>query len=94
MKTGTDAVGLDHNLILTDITAKVAMTPTEAVPGHTTWMTDAITGVVHDAYTQTLIHIILAMTLHITDYLPTEALQLTPEITADYALDHHTNPPS
>ena len=29
---GTDTVGLDHNAILTDITAKVIMTPTEAIP--------------------------------------------------------------
>ena len=69
------------------------MTPTETVPGHTTGITDAITGVVHNAHTPTLIHIILAATLHITDDLPTEALQLTPEIIADHALDQPTNPP-
>ena len=47
MKTGTDTVGLDHNPIITDTTAKVAMIPTEAIPGHTTGTTDDITGVVH-----------------------------------------------
>ena len=93
MKKGTDTVCLDLNPILTDITAKVILTPTEAVPDHTTGITDDITGVVHDAHTHTLTHIILAMTLHITDHLPIEALQLTPEITADHALDQPTNPP-
>ena len=93
MKTGTGTGGLDHNPILTDITAKVAMTPTEAVPGHTTGTTDDITGVVHMTHTQALIHIILTMTHHITDHLPIEALQLTPEITVDLALDQPTNPP-
>ena len=71
---GTDTVGLDHNAILTDITAKVIRTPTEAIPGHTTGITDDITGVVHDAHSQVLIHIILTTTLHITGHLPTEAL--------------------
>ena len=93
MKTGTDAVGLDHNSILTDITAKVAMTPTGAIPGHTTGMTDAITGVVHNAHTQTLIHIVLTMTFHIADHLHTEALQFTPGITADHTLNQPTNLP-
>ena len=40
MKTGTDAVGLDYNPILTDTTAKVTMTLTEAVPGHITGTTE------------------------------------------------------
>ena len=40
MKTGTDAVGLDHNPIIADTTAKVTMPVTEAVPGHTTGTTD------------------------------------------------------
>ena len=93
MKTGTDTVGLDHIPILTDITAKVTMTPTEAIPGHTTRITDAITGVVHHAHTQMLIHIILTITLHIADHLDIETLQLTLEITADHALNQHTNSP-
>ena len=33
------------------------------------------------------------MTLHIVDHLHIEALQLTPEITADDALNQPTNPP-
>ena len=45
MKTGTDTVGLGHNPILTDTTGKVAMTLTEAVPGHITGATGDITGV-------------------------------------------------
>ena len=59
----------------------------------TTGITDTIAGVVHGTHTQTLIHIILAMTLHIVDHLPTEALQLTPGITADHTLAQPTNPP-
>ena len=45
MKSDTDPVGLGHNPILTDTTAEVAMTPSEAIPGHTTGTADAITGV-------------------------------------------------
>ena len=67
------------------------MTPTEAIPGHTTGTTNNITGVVHNAHTQVLIHIILAMTLHIADYLHIGALQLTPETAADHALNQPTN---
>ena len=93
MKSGTDVVSLDNNPILTDITAKVVMAPTEAIPGHTTRITDDITGVAHNAHTQPLTHIILAVTLHIADLLCIEALWLTPEITANHALDQHTHPP-
>ena len=82
-----------HNPILADITAKVTMTPTEAIPGHTTGITDNITGVVCNAHTQALIPIVLTAALHITDHLHIEALQLTPEITADHALNQPTNPP-
>ena len=74
MKTGTDVVSLDLNPILTDITAKVILTPTEAIPGHTTGITDDITGVVHNTNTQPLTHIVLAVTLHITDHLHIDAL--------------------
>ena len=93
MKTGTDVVSLDLNPILTDITAKVAITPTEAIPGHTTGIIDDITGVVHDAHTQALTHIVLTMTLHIADHQHIEALQLTPEIAADHTLNQPTNLP-
>ena len=74
MKTGTDAVFLHHKSILADITAKVTMAPTEAIPGHTTGTTDNITGVVHATHTQVLIHIILTTTLYITDHLHIGAL--------------------
>ena len=43
MKSGTDTVCLDHNPILTDTTAEATVTPTEAIPGHTTETADAIT---------------------------------------------------
>ena len=77
-KTGTDAVGLDHNPIITYTTAKVTMIPTKAIPGHTTGTTDDITGVIHGAQTQVLIHIILAMTLHTTDHLHIGATKIAP----------------
>ena len=77
---------------LTNIKAKITIAPTESLPGHTTGIIDDITGVGHDAHTQPLMHIILTMTLYITDHLCIEALQLTPEITAHHALDQHTNP--
>ena len=60
-------------------------------PDHTTGTTDDITGVVHDAHTQVLIHIILVAMLHITDHLHIGALQLTPETAADHALYQSTN---
>ena len=69
------------------------MTPTVSIPGHTTWITYAIAGVVHNTHTQTFIHILLTVTLHIADHLPTEALKLTPGITTDHALNQPTNPP-
>ena len=69
------------------------MIPTEAIPGHTTWITDNITGVIQNTYTQTLTHTILTVTHHITDHLHIEDLQLTPEMAADHALDQPTNPP-
>ena len=68
------------------------MTPTEAIPGHTTEITDDITEVVHDANTHPLMHLVLAATLHFTDYLDIEALQLPPEITTNHTLNQHTKP--
>ena len=65
MKSGTDAVGLDYNPILTDTTAQAAMTPTEAIPGHTTGTADASMGVLPSTHAQMPIHIALAMTPHI-----------------------------
>ena len=93
MKTGTDAVSLDPNPNFTDITAKVIMTHTEAIPGHTTEIKDDITEVVHDAHAQPLSQIILTATPHIADHLDIEAPQLTPEIAADHTLNQYTNPP-
>ena len=91
MKTGTDAVGLDDNPILADTTAEAAMTPTEAIPGHTTGTADTITGVLPGAHTQMPIHITLTMTPHIGDHLHTAALQCTLETTADPDLNQHRN---
>ena len=69
------------------------MTPTEAIPGHTTGIIDDITGVAYDAHTQPLTHIVLATILHIADHLNIEALQLTPGIAADHTRNQPTNPP-
>ena len=85
MKTGTDGVGLDHNPIITDTTAKVAMIPTEAIPGHTTGTTDNIIGVVHDAHIQVLIHIIPTTALHTTDHFHIGAL---PANSRDHSRSH------
>ena len=90
MKTGTDAVGPGHNLIIENTTAKTAMTPTETILGPTIGTTNDNTGIIHDAHTRVLIHIILTMTLHTADHLQTGAHQLTQEITADHALDQPT----
>ena len=90
MKTGTNTVDPDHNHIIEATTDKVTMTPIEAVLGHTIGTADDITGVIHDAYTQTLIYTILTMTLHLEGHLHTGAHQLTHEIAADHALDQPT----
>ena len=90
MKTGTNAVDPDHNCITENTTAKVAITPTEAILGHTIGTADDITGVIHDAHTKTFIYTILTTTLHIEGHLHTRANQLTHKITADYALDQPT----
>ena len=90
MKTGTDETDLDHNHIIKDTTAKVTITPTEAVLGHTIGTTGDITGVVHANHTQTLIHTILTMTPHIEGHLHTGAHQLIHTIAVDHALHQHT----
>ena len=90
MKTGTNAVDPDHNHIIEDTTAKVAITPTGAILGHATGTTGDITGVVHIDHTQALIHTILTVTPHIKAHLHTGAHQLTHEIAADHALNQHT----
>ena len=77
MKSDTEEVGLDHNPILADTATKVAMTPIEAIPGHLIGKMGEITGVVHTNHTQTLIHTILAVTLHIKDILHTGVHQPT-----------------
>ena len=67
------------------------MTPTGAILGPTIGTTHDNTGVIHNAHTQVLIHIILAMTLHTVDHLHTGAHQLTQEIAADHALNQKTS---
>ena len=91
MKTGTNTVDPDHNHIIEDTAAKVTITPTKAILGHTIGTGDDITGGIHDAHTQTLIYTILTMTLHIEGHLHTGAHHLTHEITADHALDQPTS---
>ena len=91
MRAGTDAVGLSHSPILTDTITEAAMTPTQAVPGHTTGTAHAITEALHDVHTQMPIHIALTVTLHIEDHLPIGALQVTLETAANHDLKQHTN---
>ena len=91
MKTGTDAADLGHNPTPTDIIGEATLTPTEAIPGHTTWRADASTGVLPNAHMPILIHIPLSMTPHTKDHLHIGALQLTVETTADHHLNQHTN---
>ena len=93
MKSGTEAVGLGHNPILTYTTTKATVTPTETILGHTTGTADAITGVLPSIHTQMLIHIALTMTPRIGDYPCTEAFQLTLETAADHDLNQHINHP-
>ena len=59
------------------------MTPTEAIPGHTTGTADTITGVLPGTHAQMPIHITLVMTPHIGDHPHTEAFQLTLGTAAD-----------
>ena len=90
MKADTDAVGPDHNLILTDSIVEANMTPTETVPGHTTGTVDITTEVIPGAHTSMPISIVLAKTPNIRDHLHTEALQLTQ---ADHDLNQHIYQP-
>ena len=90
MMTGTNPVDIDYNHITEDTTAKVTITPTEAILGHTIGTTGDIRGVVCTDHAQTLIHTILAMIPHIKGHLLTGAHQLTHEITADHTLGQHT----
>ena len=92
MKGWTDTVGPGHNLIIKYITTKTAMTK-EAILGPTIGTTNDITRIIHDTHTQVLIHIILAMTLHTTDYPHTGTHQLTQEIAKDYTLGQPTGQP-
>ena len=89
--TGRDAVDPDHDHIIKDTTAKVIITPTEAILGHSVGTTDKITGVIHDAYTQVPIHTILIMTLHIKDHHHTGAHQPTKETAAAHILNQPTS---
>ena len=91
MKTGTNAVDPDHNHIIKDTTAKITITPTEAILGHTIGTSDNITGVILDAHTQTLMHTVLTMTLHNEGHLQIGAHQFTHQITADHTLNQPTN---
>ena len=91
MKTGTDIVGPDHNPIIADNAAKVAITLTEAIPSQITGTTEDITGIIHNAHTQVFIHIILVVTLHTTDHLPTGAHQLTQETAAVHTVNQPIN---
>ena len=87
MMADTDAVGLDHNPILTDTAAKVTMTPTEAIPSYVIGTTKDFTGVVHADHIQVLIHTILTTTLYNEDNLHAGAYQPTQETAVDHALD-------
>ena len=94
MKADTEAVGLDHNPIFTGTIAEVSMTPTETIPGYTTGIADAITGVLPGAHTPMSIHIALTKTPHIRDHLCTgSSSAYSIETAADHDLDQHKNQP-
>ena len=90
MKADTDAVGLDHNLILADTTAEADITPTETIPAHATGTVDATTEVLPSIHMPMPIHITLPKTPVIGHHLHTEALQLTE---ADHDLNQCINQP-
>ena len=90
MKTGTNAVDPDHNHHIKDTTAKVIISPTEAILSWTIGTADNITEVIHDAHTQILTSTILGMTLHIEGHLHIGTHQLTHKTAADHALDQPT----
>ena len=89
MKTGANAVDPDHNHITKETTAKVTITSTEAILGHTIGTTGVTTGVVCASHAQTLMPTILATTSHINGHHHTGAHQLTHKITADHTLNKH-----
>ena len=87
METGTIAADPGHNHIIKDTAAKVTITPTEAILGHSTGTADDIRRVLHDTHSQMLISTIPAMILHIEGHLHTEAHQHTHDITAAHTLN-------
>ena len=97
MKTGTGKVIPDHNLIFTDITARVITIHSEATPCHDIGIIAATPGVAHDAHAPhiEITTINSAMTHHtdlIADHPHIEVLQLTtPEIIVDHIHVHPTN---
>ena len=94
MRTGTGKVIQDYNLIFTDIAAWVAMIHTEAIPGHDIGITEATSGVSHDAHAPHIEITAIGPTMThftnlITDYPHIEVLP------AYHSRDHsrsHSNP--
>ena len=83
---GIEAIDLNPNDTTEDITAKVTISPSEHVIGHTTETMEDMTGVVHVDSTHTLLHTTLTETPHIEDPPLIEAYQPIHEITAIHTL--------
>ena len=83
---GTEEVDLDHNHTTEGTTAKVAITPSEHILGHTTETTGDLTEVVHINSITTLLHMALTTTSHFEDPPLIEAQLSIHEITANHAL--------
>ena len=81
---GTEAVDLDSNPTIEDITAKGTINPSEHILGHTTETTGDITGVGHADSIQTLLHTAHTMTPCTKDPPLIEAHQPIHEIAADH----------
>ena len=88
MKTCTSTLHPDHSHIIKDTAAKVTITPTDAILGHSIGTPDNITGVLHDP--QMLISTILTTTLHIECHLHTGTHQLPHVIVANHSLSQPT----
>ena len=86
LQIGTEEVDLDHNHTTEGTTAKVTITPSEHVLGHTTGTTRELTEVVHANSILTLIHTALTVTPHIKNPPVIEAHLPIHRIAANHTL--------
>ena len=86
LQIGTEEVSLDYNHTIGGTAAKVTISPSEHILGHTTETTGDLTEVVQTDSILTLLHTPLTMTLHIKEPPLIEAHQPIHKIAVDHTL--------